>query len=265
MTFGMLKILAWIAIYLSILELGLELRAYYRGFDTILFGSYQRPTQVAKEKATPLRATLSLPSEGGVEPHQRDPGVIRYWIASSSQAEDVYLSHDLIFPTRLENLLRDSGIPAAVVNASHAGMDINANRIDLETRGPEWKPDVVILYQMSNTISDLSKRLLSNARSSPGRLDKIQEEGVKPRADWTVRLIEQTAIYSQLKGHVTSRLATKRVLSDTIGERGDAEFEAMVHDFIRTSRRIGATTVLCTFATSHVRKDLPNFPNTAIT
>lgn len=118
---------------------------------------------------------------------------------------------------------------------------------------------------MKLTIDDLSIRLLSNPRSNPGRLNKVKEEREKPKPDWTVRLIEQTAIYSQLKANVTSRLATIRVLSDTIGEQGDAEFEAMVHDFIRTSRQIGARTVLCTFATSHIRKDLPNFPDLTVT
>jgi hypothetical protein len=77
--------------------------------------------------------------------------------------------------------------------------------------------------------------------------------------------VEQTAIYAQLKGHLTSRLTAKRVLSDSLGRSGDAEFEARIRGFIAATHRIGATPILCTFATSHVRRDLPNVPDSVAT
>ena len=83
--------------------------------------------------------------------------------------------------------------------------------------------------------------------------------------NWTVWLVEQTAIYAQLKGHLTSRLATKRVLADSLGSAGDARFEEKIRAFIAATRGAGAIPILCTFATSHVRRDLPNFPDSAVT
>ncbi len=260
MTFELLKILWWGLLFLLIAEVGLEFRAYHRGFDTIAFGSYQRQRA---EPDAPIVSPTVQPARLGGQLGAKKAGEIRYWIASSSHAEDSYLSRELIFPTRLEKLLRESGHNAMVVNASHAGMTIQANQTDLEARGRRIHPDIVILYQMSTQIAELSKMLLSPRRSES---TKAEDSGAAPlppvQPNVIVRVFENTSIYALLKGNLSNRLAGQRVLADTLGEQGDAAFERQVLAFVQTARRIGAEPILCTFATSHTRPQFPYIPGT---
>jgi hypothetical protein len=266
MSFSLLRVLLWIGLYILAAEISLEIRAHYRGFDTLLLGSFQQTDPDTAVAAGRPQADMVETGSDAKQSHATLNSV-RYWIASSSHAEDSYLSREVIFPSVLERLLRTAGIQATVINASHAGMEIDDNTSDIESRGPHIKPDYVILYQMSSTITSLSKRLLSGAgpRTPRNDTDKPIVQKTKKPLDWTVWLVEQTAIYAQFKGHLTSRLATKRVLADSLGSAGDAQFEAKVRAFIAATRGIGATPILCTFATSHVRRDLPNFPDSAVT
>lgn len=264
MNFSLLRIVLWIGLYLCAIEVGLEIRAHYRGFDTLLLGGFQRA-----EPEAAIAARRPETEIVGIRPEAKkteSPGQVLYWIASSSHAEDSYLSRDVIFPSVLERLLRSSGVRATVMNASHAGMDIEDNTNDLKSRGAQFKPDYVILYQMSSSIMSLSKQLLSpgGSRMSRDGKDTPRVQSTKKTVGWAVRLVEQTAIYAQLKGHLTSRLTGKRVLADSLGRPGDIEFERKVRNFIAAARSVGATPILCTFATSHVRRDLPDFPDTVV-
>ena len=58
MNFTLLRSLAWIGFYLLIIETGLEVRAYYRGVDTLLFGNFRRAESgtAMAEKASDLTA-----------------------------------------------------------------------------------------------------------------------------------------------------------------------------------------------------------------
>jgi len=258
MTFHLLKILWWGLLFLLVVEVSLEVRAYRRGFDTIAFGTYQRQ---GSESDAPPASPMAQPAPIGDQLGEKKPGDIRYWIASSSHAEDSYLGREVIFPTRLEGLLRESGQRALVINASHAGMNIQANQTDLEARGNRIHPDIVMLYQMSTQITELSKRLLSSRRSESTRAtDPGNPSQPPPQPNMIVRLFENTSVYALLKGNLSNRLAGQRVLADTLGEQGNAAFERQVLAFVQTARRVGAEPVLCTFATSHTRSQLPNIP-----
>ncbi|MFO0768119.1 MAG: hypothetical protein U0231_15325 [Nitrospiraceae bacterium] len=105
------------------------------------------------------------------------------------------MSRDLIFPTRLEGLLHESAVIAIVVNASHAGMNIQANQADLEARGNRIHPDVVILYQMSTQITEL---FLSPRRSE--LISKGKNAGAvilaSPMPNMIVKVFENTSIYA---------------------------------------------------------------------
>lgn len=183
MNFRLLGILGWICFYLLMIETGLEVRAYYRGFDTILFGNFRQhdSATIVPALASDIRVTSPTSLQGG-ELVVETP---RLWIASSSHAEDSYLSADIIFPNILSSLLRKSGVPMSVINASRAGMEIEDNRLELETRGPTVKPNFVILYQMSSSITGLSKRLLSGANRKTSRREEKEADHRKKRSHWT--------------------------------------------------------------------------------
>jgi hypothetical protein len=242
------------------IESVLEVRAYIRGFDTIFFGKFQRQTSSAAGIPPSLpkpAATLTLDTA------EKRIGETRYWIASSSHAEDIYLSRDLIFPSRLEKLLEKHGRLVTVINASHAGMDIEANRADLESRGTAINPDVVILYQMSTQVTKLSKQLLSGKHLGSSKAKSEGQDRSKPTPPRSriSQLYENTSLYALLKGNVSTKLTGQRVLADSLGEPGDIQFEGQVKEFLNSARQLGAQPVLCTFATSHTRRQMPDVPN----
>ena len=149
---------------------------------------------------------------------------------------------------------------ATVLNASRAGIDIPENVNDLKRWGEKWRPDYVILYQLSQTISSIAKRRLGGTRAQGGATSNHAEKAVGP-ITWVNRLVEMTTIYANAKGQISARIGVNRVLANDIGLQGQQEFSAMVHEFIDAVRVIGAVPVLATFATSHTRKHLPVFPS----
>ncbi|MGC3976664.1 MAG: SGNH/GDSL hydrolase family protein [Nitrospira sp.] len=240
-----------------LVEGALEIRAHFRGFDTIALGTFQRKDPSATTTPSSHQSPQAVPASDAPD---KKKGETRYWIASSSHAEDVYLSRDLVFPTQLETLLKSTGQAATVINASHAGMDIEANRTELQTKGAIAQPDVVILYQMSTQITKLSKQLLSGKRPSTPRRPGSNNPPATTQPSRIAQWYEATSVYALLKGNVSNRLTGQRVLADTLGDSADEAFEREVKDFVDTVRQVGAQPILCTFATSHTQKNLPNVP-----
>ena len=161
-----LKSFFWIGCFLVIGELGLEVRANHRGWDTMIIGLPASEQSVPQQKQgdSEYGPTASFPFRSRVIPLERKLENHRYWVASSSHAEDIYLPPSMIFPNILERLLREERDNAVVLNASRAGIDIPENSNDLKRWGVQWKPDYVILYQMSLTISSIAKRRHSGPR-----------------------------------------------------------------------------------------------------
>jgi hypothetical protein len=254
-----LKLFFWIASFLVLMELGLEVRAYQRGWDTMLFG-FSPPTQsVSQQQAnSEFGPTPAFPFRSRIVPLERESGNHRYWVASSSHAEDIYLPPPMIFPNILEHFLKEGKINAVVLNASRAGIDIPGNVDDLKRWGGQWKPDYAILYQMSLSIGSIAKHVLgAGAQVASANANKKVKEG--PVA-WINRLVEKTTIYANVKGQITARIGASRVLSNGLGVQAEQEFTAMLRDFIGAARSIGSVPVLTTFATSHTRKQLGEIP-----
>ena len=257
-----LKLFFWIVCFLVIGELGLEVRANHRGWDTMIFGlpaSEQRVPQ-QKQGDSEYGPTASFPFRSRVIPLERKLENHRYWVASSSHAEDIYLPPSMTFPNVLERFLKEERVNAVVLNASRAGNDIPGNVDDLRQWGPQWRPDYVILYQLSATISSIAKRTLSGTRGQGSSAVNQMKKAGGP-VSWVNRLVEKTAIYANMKGQVSSRIGASRVLANDLGLQGDQEFISMLQDFIDTARAIGSVPVLTTFATSHTRKQMAVFPH----
>jgi hypothetical protein len=257
-----LKLFFWIACFLIVGEFGLEVRAKQRGWESILFGL---PTSV---QSVPQRGqgddefgpTSSFPFRSRIIPMKKESGNRRYWVASSSHAEDIYLPPSMTFPNILEHLLREERGNAVVLNASRAGIDIPENSNDLKRWGRQWQPNIVILYQMSLPISSIAKRTLSGTRGQASPAMNQMKKAGGP-VTWVNRLVEKTTIYANVKGQVSARIGASRVLANDLGLQGEEEFSSMLQDFIETTRAIGSVPVLTTFATSHIRKQLAVFPN----
>ena len=207
--------------------------------------------------------TASFPFRSRIIPMNRQPGSHRYWVASSSHAEDSYLPASMTFPNILERLLMKESGDATMLNASRAGIDIPENVNDLKRWGEQWKPDYVILYQLSLTISSIAKRTLAGTRGRTSSATNQIRKAEGP-VTWVNRLVEKTTIYANLKGQISSRIGASRVLANDLGLQGEEEFTSMLQDFIDTARMIGSVPVLTTFATSHTRKQLAVIPNETV-
>ena len=255
-----LRILLWIGLLLGLTELGLEYRGWQRGWETPIFGKLEAWAPAGESGYGP---TAAFPFRSARVSPDRTPGVARLWMASSSYGEDVQLAPEVIFPNVLAERLTASGQPAEMLNCSRAGMDTLGNVADLADLGPLWKPDVVVLYQVSNDIDSLSRVILGGLELAAGVGKSPRADQVLPTAGLAARLTEwteHTALYAHVKSRITAPLTGARVLADSLGAAGDAAFRSRIEVFLRECDTLGATPVLATFATGHLARERETLP-----
>ena len=257
MNFRIYKVIFIIFLQLILLEGLLEYRAYRRGWSSLLFGDTLQEEKVDNKKGeikygpNPqflFRSEIITP--------ERKRGVFRIWIASSSMGVHGSLPPDKIFPNLIEQNLEKLGIPAEIINASKGGKPIKGSAKDLDQLGPIWQPDIAILYNMSNDVNQIARRMLS-ANSSEVNESHLPTESLSILPSFIKKTFENTTIYAHLKEHITSKVAQCGILADNIGQKVEIEFRMRVKAFVKTCRVQNIQPVLCTFATSHNRKLLP--------
>lgn len=265
MSLRSIALILWIAAGLVALELAAEYRAHTRGYDTLLFPRRASP-EAATTEAAAVRygPTEDFPFRSLIVPSERSPGATRYWVSSSSHAEDTLLAKSQIFPNVLARKLAERGRAAEVLNASHAGTLIAGNIREINAALPDWQPDYAILYQGSLEVDALSDRYIGDLTAGePGSAEVDRGETQRPSS--AVRLVESTTLYALLKVNVTARLTQSRVLADELGEEAMADFRQSLLDFVAAVREHGSKPVLCTFATMHDRDALGSFSADAVT
>ncbi len=259
MSFRLLAPLVWIVALLALVELAVELRAVRRGWPTLLFSSAAvesaRDEGIGPSKGFPFRSRR-------IEAKPR-PGVVRLWFASSSYGEDVQQAVDDVFPNRAAALLREHGVACEAVNASVAGHTLLGNIEDLARHGEHWRPQVVVLYQMSNDIDKLSAALCSRGWSSPSAEEHdtaLQSAAAGKTPNLADQFVESTTFYKHLKSSITAHVARGRMLERSLGERGAQLFELRVRAFLERCRALDATAVLCTFPTAYTLANAAQTP-----
>lgn len=248
-----LRVIFWIGFFLLAVELALEVRAANRGWEALLLGK-QIGWQASGDEGYGPRD--GFPFRSAVLEPERSAGVQRVWVCSSSYGADLQLEPELIFPNLLGTNLTERGRPTQTLNSSVDGYTIPRNIVDLREFGPTWRPDVVVLYQLSNDIDQIARFGALAASGSVG-----QGEAADSGPNQLHALVEQTTLYKHLKSTVTSRLTRGRVLRDSFTEADAQALELRVREFVRAVRELGARPVLCTFATSHVRSNIDQLPS----
>ena len=252
------RVLLWTAATLLVVELGLEARAVSRGWEGFLLGRHagwntDLDPRYGPDADFPFRSLRIQPAG--------DPARQRIWLASSSYGEDIQLQPAKIFANQLLHELAAGGLTADMLNASRAGLFVRSNSSQLAELGPLWRPDVVLLYQMSNDIdriSELDARTAAGAEpGTPAAGEPRSFAGPGRIAHWA----ERTTSYRHLKTQITTRLTRARHLRDGLGEDGEALYLASVSEFVALARSLGAEPVLCTFAISHGSADLAQLPS----
>ena len=222
------------ALLLLLLELALEWRAHQRGFDTLLLGSGQTGQHADDYpfRSPPVAA-------------EKSAGVTRLWIAGASHAEDSYLPVDAIFPTLTCHQMQQTGQRCDVINGSEAGTGIEGNLAVLAHYGPIYRPDIVLLYQGSIEIQDLSKLSFAPVPTSSGEAPDAWHRGT---LDPIQQVLEATTLFAHLSQGVRTRLMAAKQLEDGLPAPALAIFRQRLQQFLATARALGAQPVLSTFA-----------------
>jgi hypothetical protein len=260
MPFRRLAPLLWIVVYLVALEVALELRATRLGWPTLLFGG-----AAGEKQADPTWGPSDeFPFRSPRIAAEPSSGRARIWFASASYGEDVQQAPADVFPNLAAARLRERGIECDALNASLAGNTVAWNVRDLEQFAPRFAPDVVVLYQMSNDIDELSTQLCGRGwRSASERkapTPATPDEELVAEEDWLARTVEETTVFKHLKSSITSRVTKARRLAPSLGEPGERLFEGRVRAFVAKCREVGAAPVLCTFPTAYTRATLADTP-----
>lgn len=239
MSLRALAIPAVIAVFLILCEIALEARAHQRGFGTLV-GTVadeivtkadverdgERPFPFSGEPLSPSTVAASEPI---------------IWVASSS-----YALGDDAFPIVAQADLRSSGLPdALILTEATVGASIPMNARRLRDTGAEWRPDVVVLYQLTNDLHGLA------APDSESPEDAAAEEGSPRRAEPLRRIYEQTTLYAQLTANFTPWVSQYRLSPASVPAAADSVFSTRIRGFVELARELGAIPVLGTLATSH--------------
>lgn len=243
--------LIWLLLILACVEGLLEYRARGRGFETLFFG---KPAENAGSKDVDLGQafgpTEAFPFRSQVVPRQRKSNALRLWVASASHAHDSRVPATSIFPSQLGEKLASIGIKCEILNASHPGDSLLENELELRTRGPAWKPDVVLIYQMSTD-------LVGSTRNKPKQT--AAPRGLGGRLVDTIHAFgERTTIYELLKSNVSSRITSASLLDRRLPDGAQERYFDSLNRLVDTSKALGAKPVVCTFCFSHEASQLPD-------
>jgi hypothetical protein len=244
------------------MEVGLEVRAYRRGYATLIFGQREVvATQQDRSETDPWGPSEEFPFRSVIVDPVKPPGVIRIWIASASQAEDPRMPPDLIFPSLLEEYLEDRGIRAQILNAGKVGLATASNQAALELRGGIWQPDIVVLYSMQAGTPDGDKPSGKEVDQQGSQVPQanMPRSGQKAPSGLD-RVIENFTLYDLLKTNITPMLVAEKQLPDRVAEGEIDGFEAAVDSFVGTVEALGARPVLSTIAISHETHNLAEMP-----
>jgi len=184
----------------------------------------------------------------------RDRGkeTLRIWVASASYGEDLGLPAQMIFPHLVGTYLSGPGSDVEVLNSSRAGYSLSENLQIMQEGFPVWRPDVAVLYTMSNDVNQLSQLFINpNAPLPPPDPDPmVAGSGAKPQISVPVyvRLLESTKLYQGIKSKVTPRVAAERILADHFPAAAQDRFLGRLQTFVDICHSQNVKPVICTFA-----------------
>ncbi len=231
----------------------LEIRAHSRGYKTILFGDIVAEdlsnielgrTRDGSEVQAVWGPTKDFAYRSRVLHTDKSANAVRVWISSASHAEDVRVSVERVFPNMLSTLFAQRGQVVEVINASRAGMSIGANKAELVSEFKNWNPDAVILYQLVNDFTRITKGSEGNSEVGAAGIGI----GFQSRIN---AMLQETTLYPIVKTNVSARIREKCLLPIDLPLDADNDFLCEIEGFVDSTRLLGVEPILCTFAMSH--------------
>lgn len=248
-----------ILLTIFILEATLELRHYYLGYNTLLFGTKQSTvvTSELKTNKTNINQIVYGPKNGFpfkskiIKPEKGS--ALRIWIASASHAEGGRIPAPEVFPNLICEHTNFSN-NCETINGSSPGMRIKANLTQLNTYAPIYKPDYAVLYQMSTIISSQQRAILgtddtnieTNLKSSNSIFD----------VTYISKKLQETSLYIHLSDYIGGNIKLQGPLKSGLPKSLAIEFDSQILDFISTCKNLSIQPILATFAASHTSENL---------
>jgi len=241
-----------LVLLIASVETLLEVRHYYRGFDTLLFG--KRAPSVSSE------ATLSTSTFGptptfpfrSLIPKNNTEQLRSIWIASASHAEHIRFPADALFPNLICAHIKPTE-PCFVVNGSKAGMNIDSNLALLGEWKNSVKPKTAMLYQMAIFLAD--------EQSSSTKEDSIQTEKASTPHTFDAAMkplhtmLQSSSLYLHISEYITANLEIYGPRDATLPGI-EAEYAKKLKTFITYCNNNNIEPVLTTFAIAHHSNNL---------
>jgi hypothetical protein len=254
-----LFILLFVLCILFVSEIALEWREHVRGYRSPLFPS-QFEEQIVREGPPGIReggfadwgdsSSETFPFRSRKLDMKNGTKANRIWIISSSMTEDIYLAPSEIWPNIADSILEGQGTGSYVIlNAAKVGMDIDDGLRKLEKYYQNFRPDIVILYEMSNTINKNVQKIFKENRN--------EENWQETKNPVWGGMLRESVLLSKANGLVKPLLVGNKILEDSVGNEGKEFYISRLLECKRVCEALNIRLIICTFATKVGKNDCP--------
>lgn len=277
--FRLFSVIGLIFTFFAAIEFAAELRAISRGWEGPWIESVKSvfdPLTVSAEKGRSQNDLISgqiAITRSPFVPKDRDPAkpALRMAVMGSSQCEDPKFSIQELWVNQMGDRLREigqkNGSPrlrnVEIINASWAGSTLISLYPRLKWILEEYQPDLVILYEMSNTINQYSQKIRGrsgseaegkNQSNSGGSTTEVQVANYSLMSLYGIRekfakTFGETVVYAYLKATLGVQTVAFMSKVDGLGSIGEKWYLSDLQDLLNLCRKHNAQLVLSDFLT----------------
>ena len=237
-----------------LIEVGLELRHFHKGYNTPIFGVKERKEYKPEPVASGQLAygpTEPFPFRSIIVDRDNDYAE-RIWIASSSHAEGGSIPAPKIFPNLICGSIKY--LPQCeVINGSKVGMTVAQNLSLMREYAPIYKPKFAVLYQLGIIIAEHQRTLLNKDVALVGKTNSSIYAAISKQ-------LQRTSLYGHLSDVIGGNIKLEGLLKNDLPEAMTENFDDQILSFISTSKELGVSPILMTFAVSHNTDNIQEMP-----
>lgn len=261
----LLALIGLMLVFFIMIEIALEIRAVSRGWK----GPWIQSLQEAFSSANlPQDKTEKKASSGPPIGFAGSGSALRILVLGSSHSIDPQYPIEDIWPSVMARTLRAIGdkegigrLPQAeIINASKVGLSLSTGYGQLKPALELYGPDVVILYELTNSINSYSHTIISGSGESPthtgdspgasagfslsrlsGGLSLLSMAGIQTLLS---EFLTDTTVYEQVKSKIGVRFVELTPKKDYIGAAGEAMLWKDLEKYLSLCRAFKARLIL---------------------
>jgi len=259
--------LLYIVVLFFLAEIPLEIRHHSMGYETPIVGNIISVFNNATKKESRINLenksleknasnitygpNLTFPFKSQVINSDSSLGQ-RIWIASASHAEGGHYPASEIFPNKICDQI-SYGASCIVINGSKRGMQIHQNIAMLREHYQEYKPDYVVLYQLSMDLVQHQRALATKLGSGESNESMFDKYWAKITA-----ALQSTSLYVHLTDYIGGNIKLQSQLKDEMPKEMLSRFRNSIGEFLEACEELEVIPVLATFAASHDSNNVDN-------